>query len=86
MAKKSFIESFEIVIVASLIRKFYSELSDWSLERKPGASVTNLFPDVIISLPPSARVFVAVSHFHPSLIYAGKAGAFSNVADYGTPL
>jgi hypothetical protein len=31
-----------------------------------------LFMDVINSLPKLASVFVTVSHFHPSLIYAGK--------------
>ncbi len=31
------------------------------------------------------RVFAAVIHFHPSLIYVGEAGVYQRGASYGTP-
>ncbi len=41
-----------------------------------GASVKKLFKVVFNSLSSFARMFVIVSHFHPSLIFASKAGAY----------
>jgi hypothetical protein len=40
-----------------------------------GANVIKLFTAVINSLLYKARAFVVVSDFHPSLTFAGKAGA-----------
>ncbi len=47
------------------------------------AHFITLFTTVITSVKYYARVFVTVSHFHPSLIYANKVGAYLSGAPYG---
>jgi hypothetical protein len=46
----------------------------------------NYFTAVNNSIPQLVRVFATISHFYPSLILAGKAGAFPSVASHTTPL
>jgi hypothetical protein len=44
------------------------------------------FIAVINSISLYVRLSDSVSHFHPSLIFTGKAGAYTSGAPYGTPL
>jgi hypothetical protein len=43
---------------------------------RQGASATNLFTVVIISVSHKATMFATVSRLHPSLIFVGKVGAY----------
>ena len=43
------------------------------------------FRTVIVAVLLNATVIATVIQFHPSLIFAGKAGVYQSGASYGTP-
>ncbi len=61
--------------VAYNIAVFITDVKSF-LVQATGASIIKLFKVVINSLSSFTRMFVIVSHFHPSLIFASKAGAY----------
>jgi hypothetical protein len=61
--------------VAYIIAVFITDVKCFIVQAT-GANIIKLFKVVINSLSPFATMFVIVSHFHPSLIFASKAGAY----------